>query len=64
MKSKVKQLGIRVDIELYNILKKVVEVRGEGISSFGRRAIKKELARLNYLSEDEKKALGLRDDND
>ncbi len=62
--KKLKLIVIRVDRRLYDLLKKVVEARGKDISSFGRRAIKKELTRLNYLSDEEKKALGLRDGND
>ncbi len=65
MQAGVKKLiAIRVDGRLYDLLKKVVEARGEDISSFSRRAIKKELARLNYLSEEEIKALGLGDASD
>jgi len=45
------------DIEL---LKKVCGARGEDLSDFVRRAVKTELAKLSYLSEDEKKALGFK----
>lgn len=45
------------DIEL---LKKVCQLRGENVSGFVRRAIKTELARLSFLTEEEKKALGFR----
>lgn len=41
------------------LLKKVCKARGEDLSDFVRRAVRTELARLSYLSEDEKKALGL-----
>lgn len=44
------------DVEL---VKSICEARGENLSNFVRRAVRKELARLSYLSEDEKKALGL-----
>lgn len=47
------------DIEL---LKKVCQARGEDLSDFVRRAVKTELARLSYLSNEEKKALGFRVD--
>jgi hypothetical protein len=40
------------------LLRKVCEARGENLSSFVRRSVKMELARLSFLSEDEKKALG------
>lgn len=42
------------DIEL---IKKVCKARGEDLSDFVRRSVRKELARLCYLSADEKKAL-------
>jgi len=42
------------DVEL---IKKVCKARGEQVSDFVRRSVRKELARLNYLSEEEKKAL-------
>jgi len=42
----------------YLLLKDICEKRGEDVSGFVRRAIKKELAKLGYLSEAEKKALG------
>ena len=45
----------RQDVEL---LKKICKARGEDLSDFVRRAIKTELARLSYLSKEEKKALG------
>jgi len=44
------------DIEL---LKKVCKARGEDLSDFVRRSVRKELARLCYLSAEEKKALGM-----
>jgi hypothetical protein len=45
------------------LLKQICKARGEDLSDFVRRAVKTELARLSYLSEDEKKALGLRRDD-
>jgi hypothetical protein len=42
------------DIEL---VKKVCKARGEQVSDFVRRSVRKELARLCYLSDEEKKAL-------
>jgi len=44
------------DVEL---IKKVCEARGEDLSDFVRRSVKMELARLSYLSDEEKKALGM-----
>ena len=43
-----------------DLLKKVCQLRGEGVSDFVRRAIRIELARLSFLSEEEKKALGFK----
>lgn len=39
------------------LIKKVARARGEDVSDFVRRAVKRELARLSYLSEEERKAL-------
>jgi hypothetical protein len=41
------------------LVKKVAKARGEDLSDFVRRAVKMELARLSFLNEEEKKALGL-----
>lgn len=40
------------------LLKKIVKFRGEDTSSFVRRAVRLELARLGYLPKEESKALG------
>jgi uncharacterized protein (DUF1778 family) len=50
---------IRFDSELYGLLKKVADARGESVSTFVRRAVLRELARLSYLDEERKKALEL-----
>ncbi len=47
------------DVEL---IKQVVELRGENLSNFVRRSVKMELARLSFLSEEEMKALGFTKD--
>ena len=44
------------DVEL---LKKISQDRGEDVSDFVRRAVYKELASLNYLSRQQRKALGV-----
>jgi hypothetical protein len=46
----------QADVEL---VKKVSQDRGEDVSDFVRRAVYKELASLNYLSKEQKKALGV-----
>jgi uncharacterized protein (DUF1778 family) len=54
----------RMKKEDIQLLKKVCEARGEDLSDFVRRSVKMELARLSYLNEEEKKALGmLKNDN-
>jgi hypothetical protein len=40
------------------LLEKICRARGESLSSFVRRALRREFARLGYLSQDEAKALG------
>ena len=50
-------LSVRFDEELYNLVKRVAKARGEDVSDFVRRSVKMHLAKLNYLSEEEKKAL-------
>lgn len=47
----------RMDEEEIHLIRSVVKARGEDISDFVRRAVKRELARLSYLSQEEKKAL-------
>lgn len=49
------------DVEL---VKRICNARGEDLSDFVRRAIRTELGRLSYLSEDEKKALGIKTHNE
>ncbi|MCK4482756.1 ribbon-helix-helix protein, CopG family [Candidatus Bathyarchaeota archaeon] len=53
-------IGIRLPEELYKKLENVSRARGESASSFARRAIKSELGRLSFLTDEEKKALGLK----
>jgi uncharacterized protein (DUF1778 family) len=47
----------RMSAEDVQLIKKICEARGEQLSDFVRRSVRKELARLNYLSSAEKKAL-------
>jgi len=47
----------RMTSEDVELIKKVCKARGEQVSDFVRRSVRRELARLNYLSEEEKKAL-------
>lgn len=50
---------VRIEPSLKGLINRVAQARGECISNFVRRAIKSELARLSYLTPDEKKALGI-----
>ncbi len=47
----------RMDEKEVQLIKKVAKARGEDLSDFVRRAVKRELARLSYLTDEEKKAL-------
>jgi len=61
MNSVVKQtVGVRFSQKDVELLKKVCEARGEDISGFVRRAVKRDLAELSFYTEEEKKALGIK----
>lgn len=47
----------RMSSEDIELIKKICSARGEQLSDFVRRSVRKELARLCYLSAEEKKAL-------
>lgn len=53
------QIVVRLEPDIKELARRVAEARGEDLSDLVRRAVKRELALLSYLSEDEKKALGL-----
>lgn len=52
-------IGVRLSPEDRELLDKVCAARGEYISNFVRRAIRKELAELSFYPEEVKKALGI-----
>ena len=54
-------IGVRLRGSDRELLDKVCQLRGEDLSDFVRRAVKLELARLNYLSAEQAKALGVGD---
>ena len=54
-------IGVRISKEDRELLDKVCKARGEDLSSFVRRSIRKEFAMLSFLSGDDKKALGIRE---
>jgi len=55
-------LSIRFSKRDLELLVKVSKARGEDPSSFIRRAMRMELARLGFLSEEEMQALGVADE--
>jgi len=54
-----KLIGARVSPEIHSLVDTVSRARGEDISSFIRRLVFTELAELNYLPDEQKKALGI-----
>jgi antitoxin component of RelBE/YafQ-DinJ toxin-antitoxin module len=53
-------IGTRIDLELKELVERVSKARGEDVSDFIRRSVRKELASLSFLPEDDKKALGMK----
>ncbi len=51
-------VGAEFSKEHVGMIKEIASRRGEDVSSFLRRAVLLELARLSYLKPEEKKALG------
>jgi len=52
-------IGVRVSKEDRTLLDQICKARGEDLSDFVRRSIRKELASLSFLSDEQKKALGI-----
>jgi hypothetical protein len=52
-------IGVRLTPTDKELLSKVATARGEDLSDFVRRAIKKELASLSFLPDYDKKCLGV-----
>lgn len=53
-------ISLAVPEKINEILEEVVKARGEDKSTFIRRLIYTELAKLSYLTEENKKALGIK----
>jgi len=53
-------IGVRVSKEDRKLLDIVCKARGEDLSDFVRRSIRKELGSLSFLSSEQKKALGIK----
>jgi hypothetical protein len=56
-------VNARIDTDVHELIRKVAKARGEDVSSFVRRSILSELARLSYLPPEQGKALGLEKSN-
>jgi uncharacterized protein (DUF1778 family) len=54
-----KQIVIRLTDSDYLLIKEISHKRGENISSFVRRAVRRELAQLGFLDNSTRRALGL-----
>jgi uncharacterized protein (DUF1778 family) len=54
-----RSVGVRLDKEDKDLLEMVCKARGEDVSDFVRRSIRKELASLSFYSDETKKALGI-----
>ena len=53
-------IGVRFPTEDRNLLRQVCKHRGDDMSGFIRRAVKRELAELSYYPKETKKALGIK----
>lgn len=53
-------IGVRFQEKDKELLEKVCKARGEDVSDFIRRAVRKELASMSYYSAATKKALGIK----
>lgn len=54
-------IGVRVTSRDRKLLDKVCKARGEDLSDFVRRPIRKEFAALSFLPAEDKKALGIKE---
>jgi antitoxin component of RelBE/YafQ-DinJ toxin-antitoxin module len=52
-------IGTRIETELKELVQAVCKCRGEDVSDFVRRAVRKELASLGYMPLETEKALGI-----
>lgn len=59
MSKRTELIGVRLSIEDKKLLEKFCTNRGEDVSTFVRRLIRRELASFSYYSEEVKKALGV-----
>ena len=52
-------IGVRISRKDRDLIDQICKARGEDLSDFVRRAIRKELAMLSFLPDEDKKALGV-----
>jgi predicted transcriptional regulator len=57
--SHLEVISVRFTKRIRNLIDKVAKARGSDVSSVIRQAVHQELARLSFLTDEEKKALGL-----
>jgi len=62
IKQPYKFIGIKFSEADARLVKEVATDRGENVSSFIRLAVRKELARLSFFTDLEKRALGIKPD--
>jgi hypothetical protein len=55
-----KIVGVRFETSDKLLLEKVARARGGNVSDFVRLAVRRELARLSFFTDEEKKALGIK----
>ena len=60
MRNLRKQIGVRLPLEDYRLLKEIAKARGMDVSDFVRQALRSEFAELSYLDDADKKALGVK----
>lgn len=63
MKNSLKKdvfVAVRLEASLKDLLENVCQSRGEALSTFIRRSVRKELANLSYFDAADKKALGVK----
>lgn len=64
MSSRTVSVTARFPMEDANLLKKTARDRREDVSSFVRRAVLREIAKLGLLPDEQRKALGVPDERD
>ena len=63
MGNRIVYYGFRMDEETYKLVKRIAKDRGVDLADLLRELVRKELARLGFLSDGERKALGCYNDS-